>query len=152
MPDIKILIFVGIILFQLIRFLTKNSASKNAPTHTPSSTTLEEMLEQMNQPSPPKTSQQQFPKKPAPIIANEVNYEKPIKSKKKNKNAKAFEESQTNVVNYEQTQPTYTERDKKRFEEFEPEVQRNNYLEKIKNPQNFKDAFIISEILNRKYI
>ncbi len=37
------------------------------------------------------------------------------------------------------------------YKEYKIEPEKNEYLEKMKNPQTIKDAVIISEILNKKY-
>ncbi|HTF80951.1 MAG TPA: hypothetical protein VL947_04485 [Cytophagales bacterium] len=138
MPDIKILLFIGFIIYQLIAFFTKQAAKKKEQKPAPAAS-IEEMIERMSE--QPKQEKPQR-NKPAPIISSEVEgSSQEIRLSKK----------YSSYDNYEQTSPLLSKEDEKPFEEFAKTESKNIYLEKMKNPQSFREAFIIGEILKRKY-
>lgn len=156
MPDIRILLFIGFVLFQIIRFFAKNSAEKKAKTPQAAPSTIEEMIEKMNQ------QQQQQPKsqntgqisqkKRVPIIASEVAEETLERNPNKYVKKEILINQSINMEDYEITSPVFSKADKVPFDEFATKTEKNIYLEKIQNPQSFREAFVINEILNPKYI
>jgi hypothetical protein len=156
MPDIRILLFIGFVLFQIIRFFAKNSAEKKAKTPQATPSTIEEMIEKMNQqqqqkPKPQNTGQISQ-KKRVPIIASEVVEENLEKNPNKYVKQKVLINQSINMEDYEVTSPVFLKEDRAPFDEFAAKTETNIYLEKMKNPQSFREAFVINEILNPKYI
>lgn len=158
MPDIKILLFIGFVIYQIIVFISKNKAKKEVeqaspPSQQPSSS-LEDILQRMD----PEYVPQQEKGKPAPrkqavVLYDQVEEEKPRYVQKKFKNTKPLETQEVSTVNYEKTQPTFSAAEQKPFDEYETEKKKTSrYAKLMKNPQTFRDAFVINEIMNPKYI
>lgn len=148
MPEIKILIAIGFIVFQIIRFFMK----KSKPEETKTSETLEDMIERMNQ--KPKEAEQKFKSYPqkAPIIATEYIEESLSQSNNKYKAYDTYQGNNVSNINYDRDSNASQNLKEGKYKEFDSKSKPNEYLEKIKDPKSFKDAFVLNEILNNKYL
>lgn len=150
---IKILLFIGFIVYQVIAFIAKNKAKKEAEKPAPSSqqpnSSLEDILQRMN----PQNAPQKERAQPV-ILYDEIEEEKPKNVQKKFKNLTTIEaKNNISTVNYEQTSPIFSAEDQKPFFEYGTATQKQSkYAKLMKNPQTFRDAFVINEIMNPKYI
>lgn len=155
MPDIKILLFIGFIVYQIIAFIAKNKAKKEADQPVASvpqtTTSLEDILQRMN---PQNTTPKERPLQKQPVILyDQVEEEKPKNVQKKFKDIKSIESQIGSTVNYEQTKPIFSAEDQKPFNEYGTVPKsKSKYAKLMKNPQTFRDAFVINEIMNPKYL
>jgi hypothetical protein len=147
MPEIKILIAIGFVVFQIIRFFLKKSKETDSKT----SETLDEMIERMNN-SPKKAEQNHNTFKKSPIIATEYVEESPSLSNNKYKAYDAYQGNNVSNINYDRDSNASQNLKEGKYKEFDSKLKRNEYLEKIKDPKSFKDAFVLNEILNNKYL
>lgn len=175
MDDLKIIVYIVIGLIYFFARRKKKEEPAKRPRTTPKQAhveeaprsapkTFEELLreiEGMKRPAPPPVSRQ-----PEPVVVDydddlpdqRVDYDDTLPDFRKQETYQAYEAAKTEAFARPSLEDTVKLEDTivrfSTFKGYEKDARRNllgEYVQELKNPQRFKKAFILSEILRPKF-